>query len=93
MPNPFKSVWLVVVLVAAGAVVLLMSFGQKQEQPQGVVLQEAFHQNTAAQQGQVPAKPADPVPSPAIVSPGGSEPPDCANEYGPVPPLAERPWL
>ena len=32
-----KSVWLVIVLVAAGVVIFVLSFKQKQEQPQGLV--------------------------------------------------------
>ena len=82
MSNPLKSVWLAVVLVAAGVVIFYLSFGQKQEQPQGVVLQEIFNQKPAAANGgqfpagmsapaQVPAaeaKSADPVKAPAIVT-------------------------
>ena len=75
MPNPLKSVWLAVALAAAGVIIFFLSFGQKQEQPQGVVLQEIFNQKAVAPDGapavadQVPAaKVADPVPSPAIVT-------------------------
>ena len=60
-----KSVWLIVVLVAAGAVIFALSFKQKSQPPQGVVLQEIFNQQPATSDA---AAPADPVKSPAIVT-------------------------
>ena len=55
-----KSVWLVVVLVAAGVVIFVLSFKQKEEpQPRAVI---------AAVPVQVMAQTADPARSPAIVT-------------------------
>ena len=73
MANSSKGLWLVVVLVAAGAVIFALSFKQKPQAPQGVVLQEIFSQQPAAS-GSVAAAPqanaaiTDPVKSPAIVT-------------------------
>ncbi len=61
MANSSKGAWLVVVLVAAGAVIFFLSFQQKPQQPQGIVLQEIFNQKPAAAV-------TDPVKSPAIVT-------------------------
>ena len=55
-----KSVWLVVVLVAAGAVIFVLSFKQKEEPPPRAVI--------AAVPVQVMAQTADPARSPAIVT-------------------------
>ncbi len=65
MPNSFKSMWLVVVLVGAGIVVFFLSFKQKSEAPQGVELQEIFSPKTTAPNAAVSV---DPVKSPAIVT-------------------------
>ena len=64
-----KSVWLIVVLVAAGAVIFALSFKQKPQPPQGVVLQEIFNQQPAASSTDGANAPmTDPVKSPAIVT-------------------------
>jgi cell division septation protein DedD len=60
---PSKSVWLVVVLVAAGAVIFVLSFKQKEEPPQAVM---------AVVPVKAMVKAAEPARSPAIaVSPQG----------------------
>lgn len=66
MANQFKNLWLVLVLLAAGAVIFSLSLGNKKPVEQGVVLQEVFNQKPAANGETVAA--VDPVPSPAIVT-------------------------
>ena len=63
MANPLKDSWWVLLLVAAGAAVLLISLQSKQEPAQGVVLQEVFKQQPSSSVGE-----KDPVVSPAIVT-------------------------
>ena len=55
--------WLVIVLVAAGGIVFFLTLGHKQEQNQGIVLQEVFKQTPPRETRQ-----ADPVSAPAIVT-------------------------
>ena len=72
MANSSKGLWLAVVLVAAGAAIFFLSFKQKSQQPQGVVLQEIFDQQPAASGAAAAPNTnvvmADPVKSPAIVT-------------------------
>ena len=66
MANQFKSVWLVILLVASGVVIFFLTVAQNNSKPQTVVLQDII--NPKATQAGNAAEMKDPVPSPAIVS-------------------------
>lgn len=73
MPNSFKNTWWIFSLIAAGAIILFLSFHSSKPQiDQGLVLNDIFHQSsTSAQPGNAPTvepKKADPVPPMAIVT-------------------------
>ncbi len=69
MPSSLKSLWLVLVLVAAGAVALSFTIGQKQPAEQPVVMEEVFKQAPVDPAATVTAAGSqDPVPSPAILT-------------------------
>jgi cell division septation protein DedD len=73
MGDLFKSVWCVIILIAAGGVIFFLSLhSNKPQGDQGVVLNDIFHQQAArTESGNNPAvgpKKADPVPPMAIVT-------------------------
>ena len=71
MANKNNSLWIVLILVAAGAVILLLSFKQNNAPSNKVVMQEVMLQKPAAMVNSPVVEKAlerDPVPSPAIVT-------------------------
>jgi cell division septation protein DedD len=61
-----KSLWIVLVLVAAGIGIFFFSFKQNEEPSPKVTMQPIFSQTPASPNAPAPEK--DPVPSPAIVT-------------------------
>jgi cell division septation protein DedD len=73
MGELFKSVWWVIILIAAGGVIFFLSLHPNKPQgDQGVVLNDIFHQQSAQTESgnsqAAPPKKADPVPPMAIVT-------------------------
>lgn len=63
MANSSKHIWIVVALVATGALFLILAKQHQPDSAQPVTMQEVFKQTPVA----VPVK-ADPIPSPSIVT-------------------------
>src|ERR1035441_9219286 len=73
MPDSFKNIWWIVLLVLAGGIIFFLSLqSNKTQSEQGVVLKDIFHQQAAETGSRItpllPSKKADPVPSMAIVT-------------------------
>jgi cell division septation protein DedD len=73
MGDLFKSIWWVIILIAAGGAIFFLSMhANKTQSDQGVVLNDIFHQQPAkTETGNNPSQPpkkADPVPPMAIVT-------------------------
>lgn len=70
MANSSKQIWVVVALVATGALFLVLAKEHKPDNNQGVQMQEVFNQTPepAATTASTPETKADPIPSPAIVT-------------------------
>ena len=68
MPSKNKSIGVVLVLVAAGAAVLFLSFSQNKSSSSKVEMQEVFSQKPTIIPGGSVDTERDPVPSPAIVT-------------------------
>ena len=63
-----NSLWIVIALVAAGAVILLLSVKQENSPSHKVVMQKVFEQKLSTSLASHPVVEKDPVPSPAIVT-------------------------
>ena len=68
MANSSKQMWIIVALVATGALLLVLAKQHKPETNQGVEMQEVFKQAPAVDVSSGPVIKADPIPAPSIVT-------------------------
>jgi cell division septation protein DedD len=73
MPDSFKNMWWIFILIVAGGVIYFLSLhSNKIQSDQGVVLNDIFHQQVVKTESgnnpSVPPKKADPVPPMGIVT-------------------------